>query len=159
MIEMKIQKAKVMSIDDPDSLGKIQIKVIPEMEGVDDDLLPWVRPFSIGGMSKDHFSFNPPPVNSMVWVGFIDKYFKKGYYISGQHIDGFFSYVSAKNKADQTGDSNTSYPNLRFYLFEDGGIVFHNSETGNFGVVHNGGSYILVKQDEVDINGHLKVSV
>ena len=176
MKQVGIQKAVVESINDPDEIGRIQVRILPEMIGVDNDLLPWVRPFNVGGMTRNEFSFNPPPENSRVWVMFIDKYYKKGYYLSGQHIDGFFSYVTAKNKAEQTGESGTAYPNLKFYMMEDGGLIFYNTQTGNMGAVHKDGSYVYLQGNSivlnngtgmiemqsngtVDINGNLTVSV
>ena len=148
MKELKVSQATVVSKDDPDQKGRIQVRVYPELSRVDKRLLPWVRPFLGEGMATDHFSFSPPNVDSTVWVVFLDDYWKNGYWISGQFIDGFFDYTSVKNEVDSIAEmGDTTYPTIRFYRMPNGSIYFSN-DSGEDGIFHGSGSYLLF-----DVNG------
>ena len=151
MIELKLYYAEVVANDDqtaPDAtkLSRIKVRLLPEMKGIVDSYLPWVRPFLIGGMSATNFSHNPPEIGSKVWCLFTDNTFHDGYYLSGAFIDGFFQPTTVDTSlANITEVVTTVYPNLKFYLFKDGTILFENSSNGDVGVYQNSGSYIFIK--------------
>ena len=75
MFDLTLETAKVTSIDDKDKQGKIQINIESKFKNFKKDLLPWAIPL-ISNTSDSTMSFNPPKVNSQVWV-LVDKYFKR----------------------------------------------------------------------------------
>ena len=79
MFELTLETAKVVSVDDPDKQGKIQINIESKMKGVKKELLPWAIPL-FSHTSSNTLSNHPPKENSQVWV-LVDKYWKRFYYL------------------------------------------------------------------------------
>ena len=151
MIELKLYYGEVINNDDSSEkegkLGRIQVRLLPEMKDIPTTFLPWIRPFMSEGMSSDHYSFNSPEIGDKIWCLF-DKYFKEGYYLRGAFIDGFFDYDSVTSSLSNIDETiTTTYPHLKFKKFKDGSIEFHNTDTGEIGVYHNTGSYFLMDAD------------
>ena len=153
MYEMKLYYANVVDNDDQNhddgkKLSRIKIRALPEMQGIEEDKLPWVRPFFQAGMSASHFSHTVPENNSKIWVIFIDDYFKNGYYLNGAFIDGFFDFDTVETDLGNISESiDLTYPNLKFYYLPDGTIIFYNSDTGDKGIYHSNGSYGISTAD------------
>jgi len=67
MTDLKLYNAFVISNDDPERKGRVQIRILPEMTDVEDIDLPWVVPFvsqsSSTTQEKDVF-----PIGSNLWV-------------------------------------------------------------------------------------------
>lgn len=153
MYEMKLYYATVVDNDDQNhddekQLSRIKVRALPEMNGIEEDHLPWVRPFLPIGMSASHFSHTPPENDSKVWVIFIDDYFKNGYYLTGAFIDGFFDFSTIEDDLGNISESiDLTYPNLKFYYLPDGTIIFYNSDTGDKGIYHSNGSYDISTSD------------
>lgn len=146
--------ATVIDNNDPDKKAKIQVRVLPEMKDMEESKLPWVRPFLNAGMSATEYDYNPPQNDSKVWTVFTDKFFKHGMYITGSFIDGFFDYSSIETALGNISElSGTDYDKLRFNRLPDGTIIFHNDDTGEVGVYHSSGKYILI-----DENGDIKIT-
>lgn len=148
-IPLPLYKAVVESPGDAEHPGKIQIRPMPQFDKIDRDLLPWARPLLGLGMSKEEFSFSPPPRKSTVWCIFMDRFWKRPYWLPGQFIHGFFDYDGkVKNVLNGIGEiEDTEYPNVRFQLLKGGTILFHNTETDEHGVVHGSGSYSIFDSD------------
>lgn len=148
-IPLPLYKAIVEAVGDEEYPGRIQIRPVPQFDGVDRDLLPWARPLVGSGMNKEEFSFTPPPRKSMVWCVFMDRFWKKPYWLPGQFIHGFFDY-DGKVKKGLDGVSelqDTEYPNVRFHLLKGGTILFHNTTTDENGILHASGSYSIFDSD------------
>ena len=68
-----LYRGKVESIDDPDRLGRVRVRVYA-VHGDDhrtpDSALPWCEVAEQGGGGYDFGSYDPPPVGSAVFVGF-----------------------------------------------------------------------------------------
>ena len=150
---MSLHYAIVKDNNDPDEKGKIQVQILPEMKDMEDSHLPWVRPFINTGMSTNQFSHSIPENDSSVWVVFLDTTLREGYFLTGAFIDGYFDFDSIKSSLDKISElSDTSYANIRFQRFPDGTITFHNDDTGEIGVYHSSGKYIVL-----DNNGDVTV--
>lgn len=142
MIDFKWCSAIVTNIEDPNQKGKVQVRVLPYLKDVKEDLLPWYDPF-VGVGSTDEVSFNPPKVGSNVIVLYKDT-FQYGFYIGQDYIEGFFDYASIESKLSGVTElSDTTYPNLHFKLTEEGNLYFHNVNTGDEGTLHKSGSYTM----------------
>jgi hypothetical protein len=66
-------RGKVESIDDPDRLDRVRVRVWAvhrDDSNTPDSALPWAEVNEIGGGGYDYGGFNPPPVGSGVWVMF-----------------------------------------------------------------------------------------
>jgi len=153
-MELSLHYATVVDNNDTDQKAKIKIRILPEMKDFDDAKLPWYRPFFPDGMSADQFSYNPPENDSKIWVICTDKFLTDGYYLAGAFIDGFFDFSSVQSDLQNISElSNTDYDKLRFTKMPDGTIIFHNDSTGEVGVYHNSGKYVII-----DNNGDVHIS-
>jgi hypothetical protein len=56
MIKLDLYYANVVNNNDPDKLGKLQIKILPEFKDMKESLLPWARPFMSSGFSATNNS-------------------------------------------------------------------------------------------------------
>lgn len=151
-MQVSLHYATVIDNEDSDQKAKVQVRVLPEMKDMDEDKLPWVRPFINPGMSENSYGYNVPEVDSKIWVVFIDKYFHDGYYLTGSFIDGFFDFSSVQSDLnDVTELSDKSYANIRFTRLPDGTVIFHNDDTGEVGIKHSSGKYVVI-DDSGDIH-------
>lgn len=147
MIKLNRHYAEVLDITDPDKLSKIKIKILPEFNDMSEDLLPWAKPFITTGMSSTEYDFHPPTVGSKILV-LADPRFRTFYYVHGIMIEGLFDYDVIKTKLDTVSEmTDTEYPNVDFTLLNDGSLRFNNRETGEMGVVHSSGTYMIMDAD------------
>lgn len=146
---LPLYKAVVTSAGDKEHPGRIQIRVQPQFRNVDKDLLPWADPLVGAGMGTDEFEFHPPQVDSLVWCVFLDDYWKSPRWLPGQFISGFFDYDGkVKPALDAASDvQDSEYPNVRFTHLPTGNIEFHNVDNGEYGFIHNSGSYNIFDPD------------
>jgi len=147
MTELKYCTAVVEEINDPDKLGKIQVRLLPQMKEVKKSLLPWYDPlWGTGKMGQS--SFNPPEIGSVIIVFPSSETLRNGYYMGGDHIEGFFDYSAVKTIIDSASEvTDSEYPNVKFLLHPDGTVEFHNNRTGDRGIVHSSGSYQIIDKD------------
>ena len=146
MIDLKLYKAKVVSIDDKDKKGKVQIQILPELKDVATKDLPWAIPFSSAN-SVTVFSNDPPEEGSLIRV-LVDQYWKRFYYLGNTLFYDVFNFDTVKGKLDSATElSNKDYKNLKFRMYKDGGVEFHNNSTGEHGFIHKSGSYIMFDKD------------
>jgi len=155
MNEIKLRKAIVIDNDDSNSpdkehLSRIKVKILPELLGVDDDLLPWCRPFFQMGMSPNSITHNIPIIGSSIWMIFLDDYWKEGYYLTGRFVDGFFDFAKWEDLESliQNDDIQAAtYPNPRFFLLPDNSVLFYNTETKSKGIINHNGTYSVINGD------------
>ena len=75
--------AKVIDNVDPDELGRVQVRILPELNGIADDAdLPWALPESNSrtGTSPGVGRHSIPDIDSHISVLIVDKYWKLIYY-------------------------------------------------------------------------------
>ena len=147
---MHLYKAVVIddndtNVGDSKNLSRIKVRLLPEMNGIDESLLPWVRPFFVEGITELNNSHNPPEIGSNIKCIFIDDYYKQGFYLKGDFIDGFFSWDSVVHLLSKINElGNQTYPNPRFTQLPDGSIVFYNTVTREMGILHSSGTYAMI---------------
>ncbi len=146
MRELILYKAIVIDDNDSDKLGKVKIKVLPEMKDVKDEDLPWALPFLSLGMNSTTFTHIPPIKNTHIWIFFLDTYFQKPYYITGRIIEGLYKYDDNIKTplSNITEIGSLTYPNPRAILLPDNSLLFYNTETKEKGIYNQNGTYFFI---------------
>lgn len=136
--------AKVIKNNDENQLGKIQVRIYPELIDVDEDFLPWVDFYSnsLNGTSEDSGEHIFPEVDSWVRV-FIEDYpvFHRVKIVSNDYVEGLYIYKKAEGLTEITELDAQTYPQPIFKFYKDGTIQFHNTDTGESGTLYGDGSY------------------
>ena len=144
-IKLNLHRGQVISIDDPDKLGKVQIQLIPEMVDIKPNKCPWLQSFN-GNSSDAEMQNKPPQVGSLVWV-LADDLFHYRYYMPFKYdIPGKSDYSKVSDLLDEIGVDST-YKNIVFELYEDQSLSFHDRVEGSHGFIHNTGSYSFFDKD------------
>lgn len=140
----KIYIAKVVDNNDPEKLGKIKIKIVPEMENFDENLLPWVGIYKQGLGTGDNTAVHEVPENNTFIRVLVEDwpFFKRIRYISDDFIEGKSQYEQFELNIEELSEQN--YPQPSFKKYKDGTIVFHNSQTGEHGSYFPNGSYFFI---------------
>jgi hypothetical protein len=146
MIELKYKIAKVFSLDDHDKKGRIQINILSEMDGYKDDEYPWAYNLTVVS-SANSFSNITAEVDSLVWV-LHDQYYKLFYWLGSYKILNDVDFQKVQDQIDKVDEAGTNkYKDLVFTLYNDGFLIYHNTNTGEHGMVHKDGSYFHYKAD------------
>lgn len=143
--ELFLHTAQVMKIDDEDKQGKVQIKILPEMEKVED--FPWAMPF-VTHLSENTLENDLPEENSIIRV-LVDKTWKRFYYLPNRYFYGLYDFSKISDTLEDADLDNvdTEYKNLHFRLFADGTLIFHNDSDGSHGLIQSTGSYTVFNAD------------
>ena len=162
--DLTLECAKVVDINDKDKQGKIQINIESKFKDFKKDLLPWAIPL-FSDTSSDTMSFNPPSVDSQVWV-LVDKYYKRFYYLTNRYFYNLFDFSKVNGLLNKCSKINKDYKNITFRYFKDKTLIFHNNEDGSSGIVNSHGTVIYInkegdyireinKDEEVTIKGKM----
>ena len=143
--DLTLYCAKVTDIDDKDKQGKIQINIESHFKDFKKDDYPWAIPL-LSDVSESTMSFNPPKVDSRVWV-LVDKYFKRFYYLTNRYFYNLFDFSKVSGLLDKCNKINKDYKNIRFNYYEDGTLLFHNNNDGSSGIVTSQGTVIYIDKD------------
>ena len=143
--DLTLECAKVVSIEDKDKQGKIQINIESKFKNFKKDLLPWVIPL-FSDTSSDTMSFNPPSVDSQVWI-LRDEYWKRFYYLTNRYFYNLFDFSKVKGLLDKCDKINKDYQNIVFRYFKDKTLIFHNNEDGSSGIVNSQGTFVYIDKD------------
>lgn len=137
-----LREAQVIDINDPDKAGKIKIRILPEMELFKVDVLPWVGIYHEGtGITSTQGVHILPEQNSFIRVLIEDwPHLRKIRVISDDYVEGIYIYnnTSLTQVTDLTAQT---YPQPFFKKYKDGTIEFHNTSSGEYGVLYKGGEY------------------
>ena len=145
MFELKLYTGKVISTDDKDKEGKIQISIESVSEGWRKDLLPWAIPL-ISNVSNGTMEMHLPKEGSQVWV-LVDKYFKRFYYLSNRYFYNLFDFSKVSGLLNKCNKINTEYKNIDFKYFADKTLLFHNNSDGSSGIITSQGTLIYIDKD------------
>lgn len=145
MFDLTLRTALVVSIDDPDQQGKIQISIESVSEGWRKDLLPWAIPL-ISNVSNGTMEMHLPKEGSQVWV-LVDKYFKRFYYLSNRYFYNLFDFSKVSGLLNKCDKINTEYKNIDFKYYLDGTLLFHNNSDGSSGIITSQGTLIYIDKD------------
>lgn len=152
---VKIREAQVVDTNDPDKNGKVKIRVLPEMLNIEDSLLPWVGIYQFkSGTSTSIGVHTLPEKDTYIRVLIEDwPYLKKVRIISDDYVEGIYIYNNFSLSTISQLSSQT-YPQPYFTKYKDGTIEFHNTSTGEYGVLYKNGEYELH-----DSNGNYYVNM
>lgn len=147
MEELSLHTAVAVSIDDEDKQGKVKIRILPEMEKLEEDTLPWAVPFTTH-LSQNTLRNDLPEEGSTIRV-LSDSTWKRFYYLGNRYFNGLYDFSKASDVIDGASVENvdTEYKNLHFILYSDGTLTFHNDSDGSHGVVQSTGSYAIFNAD------------
>lgn len=152
---MLIRIGKVVDNNDLDQKSKVKVRILPEMEKFKDSELPWVEPkYNGNSTTSNSGTRHIPEIGSFIYVeieDFVDYAMK---YRQAEWIEGFDIYNKVSELTSITELGTQTYPQpIYFKRFEDGTIHFHNSDTGETGILHKSGSYIVFNSDgQITIN-------
>lgn len=141
--------ARVIDNLDEEELGRIQIRVIPELNGIEDDDLPWARPGNAGvnfiaeGIGKH----NVPDIDSIVTIEVSEDWQHFLYTDEAPMVADWYPYAKFVEEFAQDDLEDQEYPQPKFTRTTDGTIHFHNTETGELGIQHPTGLFVVVDKD------------
>jgi len=143
MIDIKLYLARVINNNDatlPDKkkLGRVQVRLIPEMEGIKEVDLPWARPFMLPVAN----SYIIPEISDIVYVVSLDSFYKNLFYLGVAAFDGTRDQTTAYQQAAKFASGQ--YPNLKVEQYKDGTCIFRDSVTGDIGIVHKTGTILAI---------------
>lgn len=141
--------AVVIDNIDPDELGAIQVRPLPEGAGWEEDSLPWARPLDVGipGIAEGVGEHNVPAIGEMVAVIASSDWQTYDYQKEGPQIADWYPYTKFTEDFDQPDLEAQEYPEPSFKRTPEGTIVFHNRTTGEMGIQHPSGLYVAVSTD------------
>ena len=145
MFDLTLRTALVVSTDDKDKEGKIQVSIESVSEGWRKDLLPWAIPL-ISNVSNGTMEMHLPKEGSQVWV-LVDKYFKRFYYLSNRYFYNMFDFSKVSGLLNKCDKIDTEYKNIDFKYYLDGTLLFHNNSDGSSGIITSQGTLIYIDKD------------
>ena len=145
MFDLTLKTAKVISIDDKDKQGKIQISIESVSDGWNKELLPWAIPL-ISNVADGTMEMHLPKENSQVWV-LVDKYYKRFYYLSNRYFYNLFNFSNISGLLDKCNKIDKEYKNIDFKYFADKTLLFHNNSDGSSGIITNQGTLIYIDKE------------
>ncbi|MGD9678181.1 MAG: hypothetical protein AB7V16_07430 [Vulcanibacillus sp.] len=163
MVSLTLYEALVVDINDETKKRKVKVRLLPEHKDVKEVNLPWASPFT-GANDELEFENDLPEKDSVVYI-LVDKYFKRFYYIGNKYFYNLFDYAKVEDSLSNASEvSNTDYKNIKFRLYPDGGLEFHNKIDGSHGFIHKSGNYsifdstgkVFIKADSIELNGNSK---
>ena len=143
--DLSLRTALVVSTDDKDKEGKIQISIESVSEGWRKDLLPWAIPL-ISNVSNGTMEMHLPKEGSQVWV-LVDKYFKRFYYLSNRYFYNLFDFSKVSGLLNKCDKIDTEYKNVDFKYYLDGTLLFHNNSDGSSGIITSQGTLVYIDKD------------
>jgi hypothetical protein len=145
MFDLSLKTAKVISIDDKDKQGKVQVSIESISEGWKKDLLPWAIPL-ISNVSNNTMEMHLPSVGSQIWI-LMDTYCKRFYYISNRYFYNLFDFSKVSGLLDKCNKIDKEYKNIDFKYFADKTLVFHNNSDSSSGIITSQGTLIYLDKD------------
>lgn len=136
--------AIVTDVLDPERRGRVKVRIMPELYDTPVEQLPWVEFYSPGiGIGADSSAHIVPSLGTYVKVIIEDPQWNNIKWTHGDYIPGregyrFVHELNVKELSPQT------YPQPNMQRTADGTIIFHNTETGEIGIVKQDGTYFLM---------------
>ena len=144
-MELELDTAKVVSIEDKDKQGKIQINIESKFKNFKTSDYPWAIPL-LSYTSDSTMNFNPPKKDSQIWI-LHDKYWKRFYYLSNRYFYKLFDFDKIKDLLDKLDDIDKEYKNLIFTYHLDKTLTFHNNKDGSTGIINPQGTILYINKD------------
>ena len=142
------REAKVINITDPEKLGRIQLKVYPELVDIPDDDCPWCFPHNGGVHGK---SFGLPLVDQLiscvVWNRFWNEITFLPFSITKPTEHLFDKWKSDQRPAVADMETDPEEEHLVVDQFEDDFSIFHDTKNNQHGFLHPTGTYGVINKD------------
>jgi hypothetical protein len=154
------RESKVISTKDPEDLGRIQLRVYPELASVPEGDLPWCLPMASGPHDGD---FSTPLEKQWVYCTVWNKYWSEISYLPFCMPDPKKpKFKDFKNKyISKVGDYKGT-PDVQHTvgsILEDGFVTFHDTKESQHGILHPSGTYALInKEGEIFIKSVKKLT-
>jgi hypothetical protein len=143
-----LREARVVSASDPEKLGRIQLKVYPELAEIPDADCPWCFPFSGGVHGK---SFGVPLVGQLITCVVWNRYWNEITFLPfnitnpTEHLFGKWKESQKPKIADMADDPEEEHFVVEEY--EDGFTVFHDTKNSLHGFLHPKETYVTINKD------------
>ena len=139
---MKLYKGKVVSLDDPDKKGRIQIQVLPELSDIPSSDSPWCMPMF--GQQINNIA-----INDILWCLIGDSWqTNEMYYMPKYFVNGLIDFTDVTDILNNVTDSGTNtYKDLKFTLYPDGSLIYFNMNSGEKGLIQKDNSYFVWDKD------------
>jgi len=141
------REAKVINTTDPEKLGRVQLKVYPELAGITDADCPWCFPFTGGIHGK---SFGVPLVTQLVSCVVWNKYWNEISFMPftitkpTEHLFGDFMKNIRPILKDVPADPEEEH--LVVERYEDGFSQFHDTKNRQHGFAHPSGAHCTINR-------------
>jgi hypothetical protein len=142
------REAEVISTKDPKELGRIQLKVFPELADVPEGDLPWCFPMASGPHDGD---FSTPLEKQWVYCTVWNKYWSEISFLPWCMPDP--KKPKFKDFKDDLIPEVTDYkgiPDVQHTvgsILEDGFVTFHDTKESQHGILHPSGTYVMINKD------------
>jgi hypothetical protein len=143
-----LRESKIIDVTDPEELGRIQLKVYPELAEIPDADCPWCFPFSGGIHGR---SFGVPLKDQLISCIVWSKYWNEITFLPF-NITNPTEHLFAKWKSDQKpkiADMKDDPEEEHFVVeeYEDGFTEFHDTKNSQHGILHPKETYVIINKD------------
>jgi hypothetical protein len=144
------REAEVVSTKDPKELGRIQLRVFPELADIPAKDLPWCLPMASGPHDGD---FSAPLEKQWVYCTVWNKYWSEVSFLpwcmpdpkKPKFKDFKDTYVSKVKDYKGTPDVQHTVGSI----LEDGFVRFHDTKESQHGILHPSGTSAMIDKDGV----------
>jgi len=129
---------------DKKKLGRVQVRIVPELNEILDADLPWAKPF-IGPSSTTHAVCEVPKKGESVWIFSFASNYRDLRYLPGLFFENFLDVNTIESKLSSiTTLDPGKYPDTQFQSLDDGTVFIRNRLNGDIGVLHSSGTLITI---------------
>lgn len=149
--------ALVIDNIDEEKKGKIKLRILPEMNALSEDHLPWAEPLinNRSGSSKETaLIHHVPEIDSFVYCTVSEDWTSFYYIEESPSIASKYQYDESLELITTAIEDleEQTYPQPSYSKTKDGSITFLNTETGEQGLVHPSGLFTHIRS-----NGTIKI--
>ena len=142
------REAAVVNTTDPEKLGRIQLRIFPELAEISEADLPWCFPMSGGVHCK---SFCMPLIGQLVYAVIFSKYFNEIVFLPfnitkpTEHL--FDNWMNDRRSEITDMEVNPEEEHLVVEEFDDDFTEFHDTKNSQHGYLHPSGTYFVINKD------------
>lgn len=143
-----LREATVVSVADPKSLGRAQLKVLPELQKIADEDCPWAFPIGAGAQGKD---FALPPAQSVVYAIVFNRFWNEIAFIPSvvpsprEHLFGAWMNERKSSITDMKCEPEESFFAVKEWA--DGFSEYHDTKNSEHGFLHPSGTFVTIDKD------------